>query len=40
LGADLPTVWLQQLGVRYVQKPEGWNPGPTDQILSGSPVAA
>jgi thioredoxin reductase/ferredoxin len=32
LGADLPTVWLQQLGVRYVQKPEGWNPGPTDAI--------
>jgi pSer/pThr/pTyr-binding forkhead associated (FHA) protein/thioredoxin reductase/ferredoxin len=40
LGADLPTVWLQQLGVRYVQKPEGWNPGPTDQIVIGRPVAA
>jgi thioredoxin reductase len=40
LGADLPTVWLQQLGVRYVQKPEGWNPGPTDSIVIGQPVAA
>jgi thioredoxin reductase len=33
LGADLPMVWLQQLGVKYVKKPEGWNPGPTDQIV-------
>jgi pSer/pThr/pTyr-binding forkhead associated (FHA) protein/thioredoxin reductase/ferredoxin len=33
LGADLPMVWLQQLGVRYVKKPEGWNPGPTDAIV-------
>jgi thioredoxin reductase len=40
LGADLPTVWLQQLGVRYVQKPEGWNPGPTDRIAIGATVAA
>jgi pSer/pThr/pTyr-binding forkhead associated (FHA) protein/thioredoxin reductase/ferredoxin len=41
LGADLPTVWLQQLGVRYVQKPEGWNPGPTDAIvLPSGEVAA
>jgi thioredoxin reductase len=40
LGADLPTVWLQQLGVRYIQKPEGWNPGPTDSIVIGAPVAA
>jgi thioredoxin reductase (NADPH) len=40
LGADLPTVWLQQLGVRYVQKPEGWNPGPTDLASFGEPVAA
>jgi pSer/pThr/pTyr-binding forkhead associated (FHA) protein/thioredoxin reductase/ferredoxin len=40
LGADLPTVWLQQLGVRYVPKPEGWNPGPTDAISFGQPVAA
>ena len=39
LGADLPTVWLQQLGVRYVQKPEGQS-GPTDAILIGRPVAA
>jgi pSer/pThr/pTyr-binding forkhead associated (FHA) protein len=29
---NLPTVWLQQMGVRYVQKPEGWSPGPTDSI--------
>jgi pSer/pThr/pTyr-binding forkhead associated (FHA) protein/thioredoxin reductase/ferredoxin len=40
LGADLPTVWLQQLGVRYIQKPEGWNPGPTDAIVVGPPLAA
>jgi thioredoxin reductase len=33
LGADLPMTWLQQLGVRYVKKPEGWNPGPTDRIV-------
>jgi len=33
LGADLPMVWLQQLGVKYVKKPEGWNPGPTDAIV-------
>ncbi len=40
LGADLPTVWLQQLGVRYLQKPEGWNPGPTDRIVVGRTEAA
>jgi thioredoxin reductase/ferredoxin len=41
LGADLPMVWLQQLGVKYVKKPEGWNPGPTDQIvIKPSQVAA
>jgi thioredoxin reductase (NADPH) len=41
LGADLPMVWLQQLGVKYVKKPEGWNPGPTDQIVvKPQPVAA
>src|SRR5262249_19342687 len=33
LGGDLPMVWLQQLGITYVKKPEGWNPGPTDQIV-------
>jgi thioredoxin reductase len=33
LGADLPMVWLQQMGVKYVKKPEGWNPGPTDAIV-------
>jgi thioredoxin reductase len=32
LGGDLPTVWLQQMGVGYVQKAEGWNPGPTDAL--------
>jgi hypothetical protein len=41
LGADLPNVWLQQLGVHYIQKPEGWNPGPTDAIvIRPQPIAA
>jgi thioredoxin reductase (NADPH) len=40
LGADLPMTWLQQLGVKYVKKPEGWNPGPTDRIVVGGQVAA
>jgi pSer/pThr/pTyr-binding forkhead associated (FHA) protein/thioredoxin reductase/formate hydrogenlyase subunit 6/NADH:ubiquinone oxidoreductase subunit I len=40
LGADLPMVWLQQLGITYVKKPEGWNPGPTDQIVIQAPAIA
>ncbi len=32
LGADPPVKWLQTLGVRYVQKPESWSPGPTDDL--------
>lgn len=32
LGADAPSKWLKSLGVRFAEKPQGWSPGPSDDL--------
>ena len=32
LGAIAPRRWLEKLGVRYAEKPQGWTPGPSDDL--------
>ena len=40
LGAVAPRSWLERLGVRYAEKPQGWSPAPSDDLsfleLSGA----